>query len=280
MKNNRSLIITLIVVLSILVLGIFSLLIFLLTNGNALTNLSHWNVLSPSKELIFDSYYDNHFSSIEVENNLGDINLINSTDDRIHVVVYGDDDDKLTVTDNGTLEIIYNEKPCFGLCFNQRSSKIEISIPASYDKKIVIDNNAGDINIADFSLATFKITSDLGDTNVGTVKDADITNHAGDIEISSVNRIKAINNLGEVSINKVNEYAEIENDCGDIEIKEFNITENSKITNNLGDIEIHHTNKIRIDAKTKLGDNKINQNFYDSDIILEIEDNCGDIEVN
>ena len=48
----------------------------------------------------------------------------------------------------------------------------------------------------------------------------------------------------------------------------------------MGDIEIKKTNKIYIDAKTKLGDTDVYKNSRTSSIVLKIDNKCGDIEVN
>ena len=50
--------------------------------------------------------------------------------------------------------------------------------------------------------------------------------------------------------------------------------------NNLGDIKILNTNEIYFDAKTNLGDTKINNNYNKSEITLKIQNDCGDIEIN
>ena len=111
-------------------------------------------------------------------------------------------------------------------------------------------------------------------------KELDIDQDCGDVEVFEVDRIKVENNYGNINIKKVNKYLEIKEDRGDVEINTINIKENSSIQNNYGDIELGSTNEIYIDAKTKLGDTKINNNYQKSDITLSLENNCGDIEVN
>ena len=78
----------------------------------------------------------------------------------------------------------------------------------------------------------------------------------------------------------VNNYLNLTNDSGDIKINNVNLNKNSIIKDEYGDIEINNTNQIYIDAKTDLGDTKINNNFHKSDITLKIENECGDITVN
>lgn len=277
--KNRPLIIALIVVLSILTIGVISLLVMLLTNNINFNMFFGKGFYSTSKTIIYDEYYENKYDLININNSLGDVYVLNSGDEKIHVVVYGEED-RLTIKDINNLDISYKAKSCFGFCFNQPSSKIEVYLPSTYDKDINIENNAGDIEIDNFKNASLTINSDLGDTNIGIVKTLDINSHAGDIEVDSVNRIKAKNNLGDIKINKVNEYLDIDASCGDIKIKLVDIKENSRINNSLGDIEVNHTNDIRIDSKVSLGEEKISNNNYKSDIVLKIDNSCGDIEVN
>lgn len=277
--KNKPLIITLIVILSILTIGVVSLLVLLLNNSTSINKFFSNGFYSTSETIIHDQYYENKYDLIDIKNSLGDIFILNSEDEKIHVVVYGDKN-QLTIRDSNNLKIDYKSKPCFGFCFNQPSSKVEIYLPSTYDKEINIENKTGDIKIEDFKEAILIVDSDLGDTDIGTVKSLEITSHAGDIEVNKVNRIKAINNLGDINIDKVNEFLDIKADCGDIKIKYVDIKENSKIENNMGDIKINSTNDIRIDAKVSLGEEKVNNSNYKSDIVLNLENSCGNIEVN
>lgn len=277
--KNKSLIITLIVILSILTIGVIGLLVMLLSNKVNFNIFFGRGLYSTSKTIIHDEYYENEYDLIEIDNSLGDVYVLNSKDERIHVVVYGEED-QLTIRDNNSLDISYKAKSCFGFCFNQPSSKIEVYLPSTYDKDINIENNAGDIEIDSFKNASLTINSDLGDANIGTIKFLEINSHAGDIDVDTVNRIKAVNNLGDIKIVKVTEYLDLDAKCGDIKIESVDIKENSRINNSLGDIEVNRTNDIRIDAKVSLGDEKIRNNNYKSDIILDINNSCGDIEVN
>lgn len=277
--KNKSSIITLIVVLSILAIGVIGLLVMLLTNNIRFHGLFSNINFSTSKTIIHDEYYENRYNLIDINNSLGDIYLFNSEDERIHVVVYGEED-MLSIEDNESLNIKYKGKSCFGFCFNNQAAKIEVYIPTDYDKKIQVENSAGNIKVNDFPSAILDIDSDLGDTKIGNIKELNIVSDAGDIDVNSVNRIKAENNLGDIKIDKVTEYLDIEDDCGDIKIKNIDIKESSRITNNMGDIKIGQTNDIRIESKVSLGKEKVNDSNSKSDIVLDIKNSCGDIEVN
>ena len=64
-----------------------------------------------------------------------------------------------------------------------------------------------------------------------------------------------------------------------IKIDKVQIAEDSYIKSDYGDVRIKETNDIYIDAKTDLGDVKINTNNRHSEITLKIEGDCGDIKV-
>ena len=55
--------------------------------------------------------------------------------------------------------------------------------------------------------------------------------------------------------------------------------EASKIDVDLGDVKIKETNDIYIEAKTDLGDTKINNNNRTSNVTLKIKVDCGNIKV-
>ena len=85
---------------------------------------------------------------------------------------------------------------------------------------------------------------------------------------------------GNIKINEVLNKCDIDNNCGNIKIGTMNIQENSKIKADLGNIEINNTNNIFIDADVDLGKIKINKNDKNSDIILKVECDCGNVTIN
>ena len=161
-------------------------------------------------------------------------------------------------------------------------AKIEVYLPNGYSENINIENNYGDVNIGNFDNLILDATLDAGDIKVDSLKSGKIKNSygdikilgyskeleidqdCGDVEVSEVDRIKLENNYGDINIGKVNEYLQIKEDCGDVKIDSLNLKENSSIHNSYGDIKIGSTNEIYINAKTSLGDTKINNNYQKS----------------
>lgn len=260
--KNKELIIVNIIILSMITLGLIFVLFFCINN-----KFSFFNISNRSKTKIYDeSYETKEISDIEILSSCGDVKIQESTDENIKVVVYGENKDNLKVDlNNGNeLKIDYSEKrklSFFGI--NRGVSYIVVNIPSTYDRNISIDIKYGDMEIDDFENATMDINDNCGDITVGKVKDLKVKSSYGDIEVKSV-------------LSKL----DIRSNCGDIEIDNIQLFENSSIKSDLGDIKIGTTNDICIDAKVSLGDCKVNNSNRNSEVVLSIENNCGDIKVD
>lgn len=295
--NNKTLKIILIVLLSILVIGLSIFFVNILTNKNF--RFGHFSFgHKVSNELVFNQEYEAIFDIIKIDSKSSDIEIKEGNESKVKVVIYGDKDETNVEIVNNKLNIKSNEKKCIGFCFNMTIAKIEVYLPSSYSGNINIENNYGDVNIGNFdnlildakldagdikvdSLKSGKIKNSYGDIKIlGYSKELEIDQDCGDVEVSEVDRIKLENNYGDIDIGKVNEYLQIKEDCGDVKIDSLNLKENSSIHNSYGDIKIGSTNEIYINAKTSLGDTKINNNYQKSDVTLTIDNSCGDIRVN
>ena len=92
--------------------------------------------------------------------------------------------------------------------------------------------------------------------------------------------MKLKSSYGDTEIKSVSNKLDMRSNCGNIEIDNVQLIENSSIKSDLGDIKIGTTNDICIDAKVSLGDCKVNNSNRSSEVILSIENNCGNIKVN
>ena len=295
MKNNRGLIITLIVLLSILAIGLSIFLGAFLT-GNHSFHTTFFKYKT-SNELLVDEYYDEAYTKLKIASDSSDVTVHESTDNRTHVIIYGDKDLLEFTNDDGYLKIILEEEKCFGFCFNLTKDSIEVYLPKEQLENIDIDVNYGNVTIGNFENADMNIKEDCGNVEIASGKNIDVKNNYGNIEIDHAKEVNlkddcgdikvgevddAIidNNLGKIKVTKINNYLDIVDDCGDIILDSVNLNKDSKVVNNLGSIIINDTNDIYIDAKTDLGDTKINNNNRHSDITLKIKNDCGDIKVN
>ena len=295
--NNKTLKIILIIFLSILVIGLSVFFVNILTNKNF--RFGHFSFgHKVSNELVFNQEYETVFDTIKIDSKSSDIEIKEGNESKVKVVIYGDKDETNVEVVNNKLNIKSNEKKCIGFCFNMTIAKIEVYLPNGYSGNINIENNYGDVNIGNFDNLILDATLDAGDIKVDSLKSGKIKNSygdikilgyskeleidqdCGDVEVSEVDRIKLENNYGDINIGTVNEYLQIKEDCGDVKIDSLNLKENSSIHNSYGDIKIGSTNEIYINAKTSLGDTKINNNYQKSDVTLTIDNSCGDIRIN
>ena len=295
--NNKTLKIILIIFLSLLVIGLSIFFVNILTNKDF--RFGHFSFgHKVSNELVFNQEYEAIFDIIKIDSKSSDIEIKEGNESKVKVVIYGDKDETNVEVVNNKLNIKSNEKKCIGFCFNMTIAKIEVYLPSSYSGNINIENNYGDVNIGNFDNLILDATLDAGDIKVDSLKSGKIKNSygdikilgyskeleidqdCGDVEVSEVDRIKLENNYGDINIGKVNEYLQIKEDCGDVKIDSLNLKENSSIHNSYGDIKIGSTNEIYINAKTSLGDTKINNNYQKSDVTLTIDNSCGDIRIN
>lgn len=291
--KNRKLIISLIIILSLLVLVLLILTIGLISGKFRFKHIGF--KIKPSNKLVLNEEYNNNFNSVNIDSDAADINIKSIIGSSFRVKIYGDKE-LMKVEKNENLNIRTKEKSCIGFCFDTNISKIEVYIPENYDGKINIDNNYGDINIDKFENADITILEDsgdifvkaakaikaenkYGDTEVLFGKTVNIKESAGDVSINGADDIIVKNSYGDIEIKKVNNYLNLSNDAGDIEIENLNIKNNSVIKADYGDVEIEKTNKIFIDAKAHFGDVEIIHNYNKSDIILKIENDCGDITI-
>ena len=293
--KNKSLLITLIIVLSIIALVVLSLLVFLLTGSKRFGYFNFGS--SVSEELVLEESYEPGFEQIVVDASFATIEVKSSTDEQIKLFIYGDKDRVKVDTKSGKLLITLKGKKCFGFCFNQKIDKVELYIPNTFAKDLEINNDYGDITIGDFPQAHISVEEDYGDVFVQSGNEVKVENNYGDIEIEEANiaHVKesagnvtigkvqdAIvhNNFGDIKVQEVLHFMDIKQDCGDVKIEKAILNKDSKIENHLGDIKIGETNEIYIEAKTSLGDTKIKQNNHKADVTLQIENSCGDIKVD
>lgn len=293
--KNKTFIILLIVLLSVLVLGLTTFMIFMI---NGKFRLRTFTILqTESKNLVFDQTYTQDFNEIKMTVSAGNIYMKESPNEQIQVLGYGNEEDVTVDINNQKLNINVEEKNCHFFCFKRTISKIEIYLPKDYDHLIKIENNYGDTEIAEFLNAkidieqkygdiliegskTLKIYNDYGDIKIDQAEDADIKCSAGDVVIGTISNLTVVNHYGDIDVRKVENYLDIKEDCGEINIREINLGRNSSIKNSYGDVEIGFTNEIYIDASTNLGDKDIKKNYPKSEVTLRIQNNCGDIEVN
>lgn len=301
MIKNKPIIITLIIILSIIAIFLVVGLVFMLTGKfnfkTRIMNFGFGNKIS--ENLVYEKEYPftHDLENIDISLNMGDIEIRESNNNLIRVEIYSEES-YYNVNDVNDLSIEVKNKTCHFFCFNVKKDKVIVYLPTNYEHNISLKNNYGDIKVEKFADVTLDIVEDCGDVIVEEINSAKIKNSYGDIEVKKAINLDIEEDCGDVDVDMVssaiiensfgdiridtvsNGYVKIENNCGDIEIKNLELVKDSNIIDDLGNIEIGNTNKIYIDAKTDLGDVDIRNNEREAEVKLTIENNCGDIEVN
>lgn len=262
----KGLIITLIILLLILIFGLSAFLVIALKSGVNFKN-GMFNISSNNTNIIYEKEFGlENIKNINIQQDAGDIKIKETSDNFIKVVLYGENESDAKVELNNeklNINSTHRTKKFIFFNFNITTNDIIIYIPSSYSNEIKIRNNYGNCEIEDLENATINIDSDAGNVELGKIKNANLKSDCGNIKIDEI-------------LNK----CDIKNSCGNIKIDTMNIQENSKIKADLGNIEINNTNNIFIDADVDLGKIKINNNNKNSDIVLKIKCDCGNVTIN
>ena len=292
-KNDAILII---IMLIIVIAGIVGFT-FLVTKG--FKNFEIFIQTTINNNKVYSKNFEEKFESITIDSASAYIEVKESDSNNYMLIIYDKDNQNLNIeNDNSRLLINLKTENCKGFCFKRVLPKIELYVPKNYSGNMTINNKYGDIKISELPNINLSVKMNFGDITVAKGNKADIYNEYGDITISGIvnelsikadcgtinvsetNVVKASNALGDIKIEKINKQFNLKNNCGDIKIGEINILDNSNIEDDLGSITIDKTNDIYIDAKTNLGDVKINNNNENSSIKLSITNHMGDITVN
>ena len=298
--NNRSIIITLIIALSIICVSLIVGMIILMKkdiNFNFGFNLGSW------KQELVDSIEEEGavIDKLEFKLYSTDVEIKKSDTDNLKIEYYSaKKEDKFIKKENNTISI--NEEAnkiiCVGICNNRR--KVVVYVTSSYtglydintasgdvnseidilESKININTTSGDVNLRDLSSANIYTTS--GSIKINNINEANIGSTSGDVYIKGeTKRIDIKTTSGDMEINKVNEHLNLLAISGRVKINTLNIVENSSISTTSGDVFINNNESdCYVEYSTVTGDRNINKSDRKSDIVLKVNTISGDISVN
>lgn len=215
-----------------------------------------------AENIAFKGDYNNIYESIYCSSDAGNVEIRESNDNGIHVTIYSDDDYSYVYENDNELSIISYHETTSKINPKQKTNVIIVEVPSDYVGIFDINTDYGNTIIGSFENATISVFVECGNVEVKSIKNADIDCKLGDIKIGSINS-----------------YCNIYNNCGNIEINNFNMIENSYINDDLGNITIHNINNVCVDANTDLGKVEVDSNPL-SELVLTIYNSCGNIEVN
>ena len=244
MKKKVIIIISIIIFIILIILGIIN-------NYKPFhfTNKLFFNKKSNTK-LYDESFEDIDTIYVDVDNAL--INIKNSDDNNIHVKVLSNRKNIKLKSYNKKLSIKVDE---YEGCFLCKMNVITITAPKNFKEYINVVNKYGHVNIESFANATMAITNRFGNVsvdeakvvkviskrgsiNIGKASNASIYSFWGILNINEVNNVLSKSTLLETNIDTVKKYININNDFGDINIKNASILKDSFIEVGFGDINI------------------------------------------
>ncbi|MCI9087010.1 MAG: DUF4097 domain-containing protein [Clostridia bacterium] len=260
MKNKTGIII-LLILLSIIIFSLTMFLVRYLCGGE--TNMIRWG--RNSKNVIFNQTYTlEEIQDIDIKQDAGDIIIREAPNDNFEVIIYGNDTQDVNVNlSYEKLSIDYTRKMSFFFFnFGITKNNIIVYVPTKYAKDITIKNDFGNCEIGNFENLSIDVECDAGNVEVGKIRNTNIQCDLGGVKVEEV-------------LNKCN----ISVDSGNVRIDRLSIQENSFIKVDLGNVTIDEINDIYVDAKVDLGNSTVNGSNRNSDIILKIECDCGNIKV-
>lgn len=293
---NKVLTIILIVLLSIITIGLAFGLYFMINGKFNFKSFENMNFNNVSTNLV-DSKEITTLKDLDIKTNVVDVSIEENNTNTIKVELYSDYPKNYEISENeNNIKIVLDEKKKAGFYVFKKIPKVKVLIPSNYDKNIVINSDVGDIKIEKFPNATLNSKLDVGDLKIKQIKDAtadlrvgdiridkinSLTSNlkTGDIKIQNINEIVAIVKTGDVKIDTLNGYINIKSTTGDVKVQNAIINKNSKIDSKIGDVKINNISGCYVNAKTDVGDTKINNKERKSDIELTITNNIGDIKV-
>ncbi len=273
---NKGLTITLIVLLLTLVIGLIVGMVLVIKKGIIFSNFSFD---STSKTLIEAKELDN-LKDLNIEFNILDIEIKPTEEETITIKLYSDNEKehKIEETEN-TINILHKEVE-HKINFFQKTPKLVIYLPSSYDKEINIEGDVGDIHLDKLPNTNIKVNLDVGDIKGESINTANIKLKTGDIKIEKINTLIADLQTGDIKSNEINNYLDINLKIGDVKLETVNLNENSKIELKTDDVKIQKTNEIYVETDTRIGDTKVQNNYRKAEIELTIKVDVGDIKVN
>lgn len=298
--NNRSIIITLIIALSVICVSLIVGMIILMNNGS---NFNFGFNLGPWKQEVVDSIEEDGTMIDKIEFKLysTDVEIKKSDTDNLKIEYYSNKkEDKFIKKENNTISINEDENKiiCIGICNNRR--KVVVYVPNNYsglynintasgdikseidllENKININTTSGDVTLKNIYLANIHTTS--GSIKMNDVNEANIGSTSGDVYVKGeTKKLDIKTTSGDMEINKVNDSLNLLSISGRVKINTLNIIDNSSISTTSGDVFVgNNLSNCYVEFSTITGDRYINKSDRKSDIVLKVNTISGDIRVN
>ena len=278
MNKNKTKTIIVIILLSILCMLLLGFMISVMCGFLPIWKFN-FGTTKVSDALAFEEVYDTSFQTIDVDVSFGNIEVLPSNDNQVHVAIYSDYRLFDVKDTKSSLAIIFSEKEGFHFSFPKSRDLVRIYLPDTSNIKVLLTTDLGDVKVDDFPNTSFDITADLGDISVGQADVLSVESDLGDVSIGEVCDLTVKSDQGNIEVTKVSEKVSIDTDLGDISIEELNLIKDSKIVLSLGDLEITSITNVYVDATTDLGTVDIKNNNREAPYVLTVENDLGDVKI-
>ena len=313
--KNKGLTITLITFLSLLGIGLITVMILVMTG-----KIDFGFDWGKSKNMkLVDSYEAKVEEINKIDFNLysTDIEVKESNSDTIKVEYYSNKEKNAKIKQDGNTIVVNEEETgnyCIGICFNNR--KIVLYVPSTYageynyitrsgdikfdvdtpNNNIEIETTSGDIsfeNANDVNIITtsgdikggnankVKFHTTSGDVKLKGAKDSsNIETTSGDIYVGAVAKIVIKSTSGDIKLDKVTKSMNLKTVSGDVTVGTLAMTENSNVNTTSGDVTItNNESNCYVDFDSTSGDETVSHSDRKSDLTLKVETTSGDLTV-
>ena len=246
MKKKLIIIISILLIVIIILLGIIN-------NYEPFHFTNNILFKKQSNTVLYEEVYKN-IDNIYIDVDDAIIDIVNGESNDVKVEIFSERKNINLKAYNTKLSIVTdNNEGCIFCTLNV----IKVTAPSSFKDYITVVNDYGHTNIEKFSNSTISVTSRLGNVSVDEAKvlkviskrgsievnkvaDASIYSFWGTLNIDDVNSISSKSTLLYMDINNINKYIDINNDFGNVNIKNATILKDSKIELGFGNINIEN----------------------------------------
>ena len=313
--KNKGLTITLITILSLIGIGLITVMILVMTGKIDFS--FDWG--SNKNMKLVDSYEAKveEINKIDFTLYSTDVEVKESSNELIKVEYYSNKKKNADIKQEGNTIVVNEEKTgnyCIGICFNNR--KLVVYVPKTYNGLYKINTKSGDIRFdVDASLNNIEIETTSGDVNFVNANDIDIETTSGDVKGGVANKTKIYSTSGDIKIKECKDTSDIKTTSGDIYVgavakivikstsgdikldkvtKSMNLktvsgdvtvgtlamTENSNVNTTSGDVTItNNESNCYVDFDSTSGDETVSHSDRKSDLTLKVETTSGDLTV-
>ena len=269
MKNKTTILVGL---LSLMAISICTVMIYLLMHQDSIT------FFEAKSTLLLEEQYKNDIKKINISTISENIYIKESDDEEIHVLLYGNEKEKVeSKIEEDTLTISMKRNWFCMVCFSEAQAVLYVP------KNKLIDFNvkaiSGDVELMNFPTSSIDLKTTSGDIKIGGIENAKILSTSGEIQIGMAQKLDISTISGDIQINKIENKINAKTVSGDMNIQTFWGKEDSRIQSTSGDITLNEVKNIFIETKTISGDTSAFNNNFDASQKLLIETVSGDIKI-